>query len=78
MGLLLCYLLGTLWLKMTAQLSIKQALLTGVAPFAIFDMIKICIVLFVGPVFRRHMKKSTDIFCPCFFNKNDILFFMTQ
>jgi len=58
LGLLLCYLLGTLWLKMTAQLSIKQALLTGVAPFAIFDMIKICIVLFVGPVFRRHMKKA--------------------
>ena len=61
MGLFLCYVLGTVWLKITAQLTIKQAILTGVVPFLLFDLIKISVVLFVGPVFRRHLKKANVI-----------------
>lgn len=61
MGLFLCYVLGTVWLKITAQLTIKQAILTGVVPFLLFDLIKIAVVLFVGPVFRRHLKKANVI-----------------
>ena len=61
LGLGLCYLLGTGWLMLAANLSVKQAVLTGIAPFIIFDLIKISVALFIGPVFRRHMKKANVI-----------------
>lgn len=60
-GLLLCYLLGTVWLKVTAQLTFSQAIWTGVAPFVIFDLIKIFAALLIGPVFRRHLRKANVI-----------------
>lgn len=60
-GLLLCYLLGTMWLMVVAQLTIRQAVLTGIVPFVIFDLLKIAVALLLGPVFRRHLKKANVI-----------------
>ncbi len=58
LGLLICYLIGTIWLKFSAQLTIRQAVLTGIVPFVIFDLIKITVALLLGPAFRRHLKKA--------------------
>ncbi len=61
LGLLLCYLIGTIWLKVSADLTVQQAVLTGIAPFLIFDLIKIAVALLIGPTFRRHLKKANVI-----------------
>lgn len=61
LGLVLCYLTGTVWLKFATDITFQQALLTGVVPFVIFDFIKIAAALFVGPVFRRHLRKANVI-----------------
>ena len=58
LGLVLCYFLGTIWLALYADISLWQAILTGVAPFIIFDLIKIAVALLLGPPFRRHLKKA--------------------
>lgn len=60
-GLVLCYFIGTVWLKFSADLTLKQALMTGVVPFLVFDFIKITVALLVGPVFRRHLRKANVI-----------------
>lgn len=60
-GLLLCYLLGTIWLIITMQLTPGQAVLTGVVPFVLFDLLKIATALFIGPVFRRQLKRANLI-----------------
>ncbi len=57
-GLLLCYLLGTIWLAYQANLSFWQALLAGVIPFVIFDLLKIGVMLIFGPMIRRHLKRA--------------------
>lgn len=61
LGLFLCYLLGTIWLMTMMQLTPGQAVLTGVAPFVLFDLIKIAAALLIGPVFRRHLKRANLI-----------------
>lgn len=61
LGLFLCYVLGTIWLAATAELTLYQALVTGAAPFVIFDLIKIACALLLGPVLRRHLKKANVI-----------------
>ncbi len=61
LGLLLCYLLGTIWLMIVMQMTLVQAFLTGVAPFIVFDLLKVAAVFLIGPVFRRHLKKANLI-----------------
>lgn len=58
LGLLGCYLFGTLWLMFQADLTFLQALLTGVVPFLLFDLIKVAVAFLLGPVFRRHLRKA--------------------
>lgn len=41
LGLAACYALGTAWLMASAGLSLLQALISGVAPFVIGDILKI-------------------------------------
>ncbi len=60
-GLVFCYMTGTVWLKFTTDITFRQALLTGVAPFVMFDLIKIAAAILVGPVFRRHLRKANVI-----------------
>ena len=58
LGLLFCYLMGTVWLVWQTQLTWAQAFITGVVPFLIFDILKILIALWIGPVFRRHLRRA--------------------
>ena len=61
MGLMLCYLLGTVWLMVVMELTVEQAVMTGMAPFVLFDLLKIAAALLIGPVFRRHLKRANLI-----------------
>lgn len=60
-GLILCYMLGTVWLMFSAQMTVRQAMITGVAPFVLFDILKIFAALLIGPIFRRHLRKANVI-----------------
>ncbi len=42
-GLFICYALGSLWLSVQAGISIVKALMLGVVPFIILDLVKIII-----------------------------------
>lgn len=43
LGLLVCYSLGTAWLAISGKMGFGAALMAGVVPFAVFDLIKIVI-----------------------------------
>lgn len=58
LGILGCYLTGTLWLAFSADMTFYQALLTGVAPFVLFDVIKIAAAITLGPPVHRQLKKA--------------------
>ncbi len=58
LGISGCYLIGTLWLSFSADMTFYHALMTGVAPFVFFDVIKIAAATVLGPPFRRHLKKA--------------------
>lgn len=57
LGTLLCYAWGTLWLSFSSGLSLKKALLAGVVPFLIGDLIKIFIAVLIGEKIRIGIKK---------------------
>ena len=52
------YLLGTAWLALSAHLTFSQALLMGVIPYIPGDLVKIIIVVLVGPVIRDRLMKA--------------------
>ena len=56
-GLFLCYLLGTIWLMLMMHLTPGQAVMTGVVPFVVFDLLKIAGAGLIGPLFRRQLKR---------------------
>ncbi len=58
LGLLACYLLGTVWLMLQADMTFVQAVMTGVVPFLLFDLIKVAAAFLLGPVFRRHLRRA--------------------
>ena len=58
LGMLFCYILGTIWLSIEVHMSIKEALFVGVIPFVLGDFIKICILSFLGPLMQKKLKKS--------------------
>lgn len=60
-GLFLCYLLGTIWLMLMMHLTPGHAVMTGVVPFVLFDLLKIAAALLIGPVFRRQLKRANLI-----------------
>lgn len=57
LGLLVCYGFGTVWLAVAGKMSFGAALMAGVVPFAVFDVIKIVIAaalaFAVNKVLRR-------------------------
>lgn len=60
-GMLICYLLGTLWLAKVGSFSFIVALGYGVIPFLLGDAIKIAIATIVGPILRRQLSKANLI-----------------
>ena len=50
-----CYTFGTLWLCYQAHLTLAQGLAMGVIPYIPGDLVKIILVLLVGPVIRKRL-----------------------
>ncbi|MEG1431987.1 biotin transporter BioY [Eubacterium sp.] len=48
-GNVLVYILGTAWLMVQAHLALWPALMAGVIPYVVFDVVKAVIALLVGP-----------------------------
>ena len=55
LGTLVLYAFGTAWLAHQAGMSFAAALMAGVIPFIPGDLVKILIVLFVGPQIRKRL-----------------------
>lgn len=57
-GTCVCYLFGTLWLAIQAELTFAQALVSGVIPFIAGDILKIFFAMAVGPAVQRRLTKA--------------------
>lgn len=55
-GLLFCYLFGTLWLAFQAGMHFETALWTGMFPYIPFDVGKIVVSLLLNKALRRRLK----------------------
>ncbi|MBQ8591484.1 MAG: biotin transporter BioY [Lachnospiraceae bacterium] len=52
------YLFGTVWLACCADMTFAEAFMAGVIPFIPGDIVKIVIILFVGPMIRKRLYKA--------------------
>lgn len=57
-GLLLCYATGSLWLSHSMQIRYTQALLIGVAPYILFDFLKIILSVWLGGLLRKRLTRA--------------------
>ena len=57
-GLLLCYGTGSLWLSHSMQIRYSHALLIGVAPYILFDFLKIISAVWLGSLLRKRLTKA--------------------
>ena len=55
LGTGVCYLFGTVWLCHQAHLTLVQGFAMGVIPYIPGDLVKVILVLLVGPVIRRRL-----------------------
>ena len=53
LGMCCCYLLGTLWLMLQADMNVQTALWLGVIPYVPFDVCKIAGAVFLSKEFNR-------------------------
>ena len=60
-GNILLYILGTLWLKFFLDIPIGKALMVGVIPFIITDLLKVVAVLAVGPVIYKTINHNYNL-----------------
>lgn len=58
LGTIVCYLFGTIWLSIQAEMSFYAALGVGVLPFIMGDMIKIVAASIAGPMIRKRLKRA--------------------
>ena len=57
-GLIVCYAFGTAWLAVEAHLTFYQALLAGVIPYIPGDLVKIIVVVLVGPIVKKRLQSG--------------------
>lgn len=57
-GILVCYLFGTCWLSYQAHMSFQAALFAGVIPFIAGDIIKMILVLIIGPATKIRLSRA--------------------
>lgn len=57
-GLLLCYLLGSLWLAHFMNISFGNALLIGVLPYIPADLAKLALAMWLGRLLRKRLAKA--------------------
>lgn len=53
-----CYVVGTIWLAISCKLGIYEAILAGVAPFVVFDIIKGVVGAFIAATINRALVKG--------------------
>ena len=58
LGTAVCYLVGTAWLAMQTQTTLGAAVIVGVVPFLVGDMIKIVVAVWIGNVIRGQINKA--------------------
>lgn len=58
LGTIAAYLFGTVWLAWQAGMGFEAALAAGVLPFIPGDLVKIILILIIGPVIRSRLKKA--------------------
>lgn len=58
-GTAFLYLFGTAWLAYQAKMTFRAALWAGVIPFIPGDLIKITLVLFLGPIIKQRLQKAS-------------------
>ena len=57
LGTLVCYLFGTMWLKVSLQMSFSAALMAGVIPYIPADLAKMTIAIGIGIPVRSALKR---------------------
>lgn len=57
-SLIPCYLIGTIWLAISCKLGIYQAILSGVAPFVVFDIMKGVAAAFISVAINKALVKG--------------------
>lgn len=57
-GTMVCYLLGTVWLMIQAELNLYVAFFTGVVPFIPGDIAKVLVALILGSKIKNSLRKS--------------------
>jgi len=55
LGLLVCYAIGTVWLKAALDIDMKQALMLGVIPFIIPDLLKLIASIILGEKLKERL-----------------------
>ncbi len=58
LGTIVCLAFGTLWLKISADMTLSAALLSGVVPFIPGDFIKIAAALIISPLVYKRLKAA--------------------
>jgi biotin transport system substrate-specific component len=53
LGIAVAYVFGTVWLAYMAGMTFAQALATGVIPYVGFDLVKIIVLVIVGPELKK-------------------------
>lgn len=61
LGLIVVYLFGTVWLAILAHMTAKAAFMAGVAPFVVFDLIKIAAAIAIGRQVRVRLKNYLPV-----------------
>lgn len=58
LGIAVAYLFGTVWLAYGAGMTFAQALAAGVIPYVGFDLVKIVVLVIVGPELKKALIKA--------------------
>lgn len=56
LGIVICYLLGSIWFMNITSVEWKEAVLLCIIPYIPFDIIKIIAVCIIGPGIKKHIK----------------------
>ena len=58
LGTVACYALGTAWLVVQMEISFGAAMMVGVAPFLVGDVVKISGAVWMGSIIRRQVQRE--------------------
>jgi biotin transport system substrate-specific component len=58
LGIAVAYVFGTVWLAYVAGMTFEQALVAGVIPYVGFDLMKIVVLVIVGPELKKALIRA--------------------